>query len=76
MEKYHFGDRRPKPDLGTIWEPKKPQGAPGARNAQVANRSVIQKYYFGDWRPKPDLGDHLGAQNSPGSPGSPKCSVC
>ena len=42
-------------DLGAIWGPKTPQGAPGARNAQVANRSVIEKYHFGDRRPKPDF---------------------
>ena len=39
---------------GAIWRPKKPQGAPGARNAQVANRSVTEKYHFGDRNPKPD----------------------
>ena len=43
--------------------PKKPQGAPGARNAQVANRSVIEKYHFGDRRPKPDFeGSSPGAR--------------
>ena len=42
-------------DLEAIWGPKTPQGAPGARNAQVANRSVIEKYHFGDRRPKPDF---------------------
>ena len=50
-------------DLGAIWGPKTPQGAPGARNAQVANRSVIEKYHFGDRRPKPDLeGSSPGAR--------------
>ena len=43
-------------DLGAIWGPKTPQGAPGARNAQVANRSVIGKYHFGDRHPKPRFG--------------------
>ena len=41
--------------MGTIWGPRKPQGAPGARNAKVANSSVIEKYNFGDRDPKPDL---------------------
>ena len=64
--KYHFGDRRPKPDLGAIWKPKKPQGAPGARNAQVANKSVIGKYHFGDRHPKPDFeGSSPGARMEP-----------
>ena len=50
-------------DLGAIWGPKTPQGAPGARNAQVANRSVIEKYHFGDRRPKPDFeGSSPGAR--------------
>ena len=50
-------------DLGAIWVPKTPQGAPGARNAQVANRSVIEKYHFGDRRPKPDFeGSSPGAR--------------
>ena len=41
--------------MGTIWGPRKPQGAPGARNVEVANSSVIEKYNFGDRDPKPDL---------------------
>ena len=50
-------------DLGAIWGPKTPQGAPGARNAQVANRSVIEKYHFGDRRPKSDFeGSSPGAR--------------
>ena len=50
-------------DLEAIWGPKTPQGAPGARNAQVANRSVIEKYHFGDRRPKPDFeGSSPGAR--------------
>ena len=40
---------------GAIWRPKKPQGAPGARNAQVAKWSVIEKYHFGDRPLKPDF---------------------
>ena len=53
-------------DLGAIWGPKTPQGAPGARNAQVANRSVIEKYHFGDRRPKPDFeGSSPGARMEP-----------
>ena len=48
---------------GAIWGPKRTQGAPGARNAQVANRSVIEKYHFGDRRPKPDFqGSSPGAR--------------
>ena len=66
IEKYHFGDRRPKPDLETIWGPKTPQGAPGARNAQFANSSVIEKYHSGDSHPKPDLeGSSPGARMEP-----------
>ena len=53
-------------DLGAIWGPKTPQGAPGVRNAQVANRSVIGKYHFGDRHPKPDFeGSSPGARMEP-----------
>ena len=46
--------------------PKKPQGAPGTRNAQVANKSVIGKYHFGDRHPKPDFeGSSPGARMEP-----------
>ena len=66
IEKYHFGDRRPKPDLRTIWGPKTAQGAPGARNAQFANSSVREKNHFGDSHPKPDLeGSSPGARTEP-----------
>ena len=66
MEKYHFGDRRPKPDLWAIWGPKTAQGVPGARNAQFANSSVIEKYHFGDSHQKPDLEDSSpGARTEP-----------
>ena len=43
--------------------PKTAQGAPGARNAQFANSSVIEKWHFGDRRPKPDFeGSSPGAR--------------
>ena len=43
--------------------PKTAQGAPGARNAQFANNSVIEKLHFGDRRPKPDFeGSSPGAR--------------
>ena len=57
---------------GAIWESKIPEGAPGARNAQVAKRSVIEKYHFGDRRPKPDFegwsrGEPTKPQGAPGA---------
>ena len=55
--------------------PKTPQGAPGARNAQVANRSVIEKYHFGDRRPKPDLGAIWGPKKPQGAPGARNAQV-
>ena len=65
IEKYHFGDRRPKPHLGTIWGRKAAQEAPGARNAQFANSSVIEKYQFGDRRPKPWIWGPSGGPQQP-----------
>ena len=59
--------------LGTIWGPRKPQGAPGARNVEVANSSVIEKYNSGDRDLKPDLKIVQRAQESYRSP---KCSGC
>ena len=51
---------------GIICGPKTAQGAPGARNAQFANSSVIEKWHFGDRRPKPDFeGSSPGARMEP-----------
>ena len=61
---------RPTEQLGPSGGPKKPQGAPGARNVQVANRSVIEKYHFGDRRPKPDLGAIWGPKTAQAAPGA------
>ena len=62
-------------DLEAIWGPKTPQGAPGARNAQVANRSVIEKYHFGERSPKPDLGAIWRPKKPQGAPGARNAQV-
>ena len=60
---------------GTIWGPKTPQGAPGARNAQFANSSVREKYHFGDRRPKPDLEAIWEPKKPQGAPGARNAQV-
>ena len=47
-KKQHFGDRLQKLGFWGLPEPKKAQGAPGARNGQFAKENVIEKQHFGD----------------------------
>ena len=58
-----------------LQEPKKAQGAPGARNGQFAKENVIEKQHFGDRLPKlgfqvPDLVPE--PQGTSGSPWEPQ----
>ena len=66
---------KPSGSICAIWGPKKPRGAPGARNAQAANGSVIEMYNFGGRRPKPDfegIWGHLAPSGDPKSPIEPQ----
>ena len=60
---------------GATWGPKKPQEAPGARNAQMANKSVIEKYHLDDWRPKLDLEVIWGPKEPQGASGARNAQV-
>ena len=51
-------------------EPKKAQGAPGARNGQFAKENVIEKQHFGDRLQKLGLWGLQEPKKAQGAPGA------